>query len=83
MRDHGVAQYINFFVYKLSKRAAPTAGSNAQQDGCLVVEVEPTDSAILPRLHIGRHLEVQGPFVTDVPNGWNEIHPAKMITEIA
>jgi hypothetical protein len=58
-------------------------GNNAKQNGCLVIEVEPTDSAIIPRLHINQHLEVQGPFVLDVPNGWNEIHPAKMVTEIA
>lgn len=67
--DAGYAQFVN--------------GENtAQLKGALVVEVLPADSTIMPRLALGQHLEVQGPHVTDTVHGWNEIHPAKVITQL-
>ena len=55
------------------------AANQAQLNGAIMVEIEPQDQAIIPRLHIGEHLEIQGPHVTDQDHGWNEIHPAKII----
>jgi hypothetical protein len=55
------------------------AANQAQLNGALMVEIEPQDQAIVPRLHIGEHLDNQGPLVTDKDHGWNEIHPAKII----
>jgi hypothetical protein len=52
--------------------------------GAIMVEIMRGDDFILPRLHIGQHLEVRGPQVTDIRigHGWNEIDPALVITEI-
>ena len=56
------------------------SANTAQLKGALMVEVEPQDQGIIPRLHIGEHLQIQGPHVTDIDHGWNEIHPAKIIS---
>jgi len=53
--------------------------NNDQVGGALIVEIAISDAAVLPRLHINQHLEVQGPLVTDSGHGWNEIHPAKFV----
>ncbi len=58
------------------------AQNTAEQGGALVIEVLPADAAVMPKLHVDLHLEVEGPFVTDSAHGWNEIHPAKVITAI-
>jgi hypothetical protein len=58
------------------------AENQAQLKGALMIEVEPQDQGIIPRLHVGERLEVQGPHVTDIDHGWNEIHPARIITVI-
>jgi len=52
--------------------------------GAIMVEIMKGDESILPRLFIGQHLEVQGPFVKDIRegHGWNEIDPALIITAI-
>lgn len=55
------------------------AQNQAQLNGALMIEVEPQDQGLIPRLHIGEHLDIQGPHVTDIDHGWNEIHPAKII----
>ena len=55
------------------------AQNQAQLNGALMIEIEAQDQGLIPRLHIGEHLEVQGPQVTDAEHGWNEIHPAKII----
>lgn len=51
-------------------------------NGALMVEILVQDQGILPRLHIGQHLEIEGPHVTDNEHGWNEIDPVKVIKEI-
>jgi hypothetical protein len=56
------------------------AANTAQLKGALMIEIEPQDQGIIPRLHAGEHLEIQGPHVTDNEHGWNEIHPAKIIS---
>jgi hypothetical protein len=60
------------------------AENQAKQGGALGIEVEAGDASVMPRLHVNMHLEVQGPFVTDTDpdHGWNEIHPAKVITSL-
>jgi hypothetical protein len=58
------------------------SANTAQLKGALMIEVEPADQAIFPRLHIGERLSIEGPHVTDIDHGWNEIHPAKIITVI-
>lgn len=52
--------------------------------GAIMVEIMKGDESILPRLFIGQHLSIQGPFVKDVRegHGWNEIDPALIITAI-
>ncbi|MBN1390309.1 MAG: hypothetical protein JXA22_06685 [Candidatus Thermoplasmatota archaeon] len=52
--------------------------------GSIMVEIMKEDDSILPRLFIGQHLSIQGPFVTDIRegHGWNEIDPALIITAI-
>jgi len=52
--------------------------------GALMIELLQTDNFVAPMLHIGMHIEVQGPHVTDNQNnnGWNEIDPANSIKEI-
>ena len=57
--------------------------NDASWGGALVIEVALADQDALPHLHIGQHLEVQGPFVTDIEHQWNEIHPAKIVTVLA
>jgi hypothetical protein len=55
--------------------------ANADElEGALMIEIEPADQGIIPRLHVGQHLEIQGPHVTDIDHAWNEIHPARIIT---
>jgi len=33
-------------------------------------------------MHIGQHVEIHGPYVTDKTNGWNEIDPANFIKDL-
>ena len=54
--------------------------NTAKLNGALMVEVELQDQGLFDHIHVGEHLEVQGPHVTDEANGWNEIHPAKIVT---
>ena len=56
------------------------ADNDAKLHGALMIEIEPQDQGIIPRLHAGEHLEIQGPHVMDIDHGWNEIHPAKIIS---
>jgi len=60
------------------------AQNTAKAGGALIVEIEAADAGIMPRLHLGQHLSVEGPLVTDTDpdHGWNEIHPAKVIREL-
>jgi len=57
-------------------------GNIKHLSGALMIEVLLRDKGVLPKLHIGQHLEVEGPHILDIPNGWNEIHPATAIKEI-
>jgi hypothetical protein len=52
--------------------------NNKQVNGMLVVETIPKDqgSASIKTPKNGDLVEVHGPWVTDNPHGWNEIHPA-------
>jgi hypothetical protein len=56
------------------------AQNTAQLNGALMVEIEAQDQGLFDHIHVGEHLEVQGPLVTDEAHGWNEIHPAKIVT---
>jgi hypothetical protein len=58
--------------------------NRAKLSGALMVELLYNDNFVAPMLHIGMHVEVQGPHVTDNQNnnGWNEIDPASSIKEI-
>ena len=51
-------------------------------DGCLMIELPKTQYSILPRLYVGQHLEVHGPWIQDKDNVWNEIHFVQSIKEI-
>ena len=50
--------------------------------GALMIELLYKDNPVIPRMHIGQHVEIQGPYVTDKTNGWNEIDPANFIKDI-
>jgi hypothetical protein len=50
--------------------------------GALMIEINKADQGVLPRLHVGQHLEIQGPHVLDLGPMYNEIHPVKVIKEI-
>jgi len=56
--------------------------NRASLDGALMIELLYKDNPVIPRMHIGQHLEIKGPYVTDKTNGWNEIDPASFIREI-
>jgi hypothetical protein len=57
-------------------------GNKLNLTGALMVEVRDDDMGIMPHLHIGQHLEIDGPHVTDLAYGWNEINPANYIAVI-
>jgi len=57
-------------------------GNDKKLGGALMIEINMEDQGILPRLHVGQHLEVQGPHVLDLGPMYNEIHPVKVIKEI-
>jgi hypothetical protein len=50
--------------------------------GALMIELLYKDNPVIPRMHIGQHVEIHGPHVTDNNNGWNEIDPANFIKDI-
>jgi len=50
--------------------------------GALMIELLYKDNPVIPRMHIGQHLEIKGPYVTDKTNGWNEIDPANFIKDL-
>jgi len=50
--------------------------------GAMMVEIYNEDMGILPRLHIGQHLELKGPYVVDNDNYYNEIDPALFIKDL-
>jgi hypothetical protein len=56
--------------------------NNVKLGGALMIEINKENQGILPRLHVGQHLEVQGPHVLDLGPLYNEIHPVKVIKEI-
>ena len=51
-------------------------------DSAMMIELLYKDNPVIPKMHIGQHLEIQGPYVTDKTNGWNEIDPARFIKDI-
>jgi hypothetical protein len=51
-------------------------------DSALMIELLYKDNPVIPRMHIGQHVEIQGPYVTDKTNGWNEIDPASFIKDL-
>ena len=56
--------------------------NKASLDGALMIELLYKDNPVIPKMHVGQHLEIHGPHVTDNNNGWNEIDPANVIKEI-
>jgi len=57
-------------------------GNNQKLGGALMIEINKEDQGVLPRLHVGQHLEIQGPHVLDEGTGYNEIHPVEVIKEL-
>ena len=57
-------------------------GNNQKLGGALMIEINKADSSVLPRLHVGQHLEIQGPHVLDMGPMYNEIHPVRVIKEV-
>jgi hypothetical protein len=59
--------------------------NDRQVQGMLVVEIIPKDQSIsnvtIPK--DGDTIQVYGAWVTDNPHGWNEIHPAWIVKEVA
>jgi hypothetical protein len=51
-------------------------------DNALMIELLYKDNPVIPKMHIGQHVEIHGPYVTDKTNGWNEIDPANYIKEL-
>lgn len=56
--------------------------NKASLDNALMIELLYKDNPVIPRMHIGQHLEIRGPYVTDKTNGWNEIDPASFIKDL-
>ena len=53
--------------------------NNNHVNGMLVIEIIPRDQINNPFVQIpknGDKIEAYGPWVTDNPHGWNELHPA-------
>lgn len=66
------------YVYMINEN------NTAKLGGALMIELLYTDNFVAPRLHIGQHLEIQGPYVTDHQDNheYNEIDPVNAIIEI-
>ena len=75
------------FHFTLLPDAGYTSMANADNaaslKGGIMIELELSEQSIISRLHVGEHLQVQGPLVKDIDHGWNEIHPAKIVTVLA
>jgi len=56
--------------------------NKASLDNALMIELLYKDNPVIPKMHIGQHVEIHGPYVQDKTNGWNEIDPASFIKEI-
>lgn len=56
--------------------------NKASLDSALMIELLYKDNPVIPKMHIGQHLEIRGPYVTDKTNGWNEIDPASFIKDL-
>ncbi|HYM14672.1 MAG TPA: hypothetical protein VEZ14_03870 [Dehalococcoidia bacterium] len=48
--------------------------------GWLHMEIVPMDQPRLPKPQVGQRIRVQGPWVTDIVHGHNEIHPVWSLT---
>jgi hypothetical protein len=68
---------FNLFVQEPYKRLL-NQGNYNQVNGMLVVEIIPKDqnSKFVQIPKNGDKIEAYGPWVTDNPHGWNELHPA-------
>jgi hypothetical protein len=69
---------FNLFVQGPYKRFL-NQGNYDQVNGMLVIEIIPMDQNNNPYVQIpknGDKIEAYGPWVTDNPHGWNELHPA-------
>lgn len=74
------SQRYHFLVVPDTKYTSMLNDGNKQNlYSALMIEVRDDDMSIIPHLHIGQHLEIQGPHVTDNVYGWNEINPANYI----
>jgi hypothetical protein len=69
---------FNLVVQEPYKRLL-NQGNYNQVNGMLVIEIIPKDQNNNPYIQIpknGDKIEAYGPWVTDNPHGWNELHPA-------
>jgi hypothetical protein len=83
VRVKGEETVYHFILLPDAQYASMANSVNQQQfGGGLVIEVLASDSSVMPKLHVDERLEVEGPHVTDIEKGWNEIHPAKIIETI-
>jgi hypothetical protein len=56
--------------------------SNHGLDGAIMIELPLSQVNVMPKLHVGQHLECQGPHIIDNENHWTEIHYVQSIKEI-
>ena len=83
VRVKGEETVYHFILLPDPAYASMANSVNQQQfGGGLVIEVLAHDAAVMPQLHVNERLAVEGPHVTDIAKGWNEIHPAKIIESI-
>jgi hypothetical protein len=69
---------FDLFVQDPYKRLL-NQGNYNQVNGMLVIEIIPRDQNNNPYVQVpknGDKIEAYGPWVTDNPHGWNELHPA-------
>ncbi|HYM14058.1 MAG TPA: nuclear transport factor 2 family protein [Dehalococcoidia bacterium] len=55
-------------------------GNIQNMHGWLHMEIVPMDQPRLPKPQVGQRIRVQGPWVTDIVHGHNEIHPVWSLT---
>jgi hypothetical protein len=80
-RYHFTIQPDTQYAYLMNEQNNKTR-ANRGLDGTLMCEIPLSQTGIMPRLHVGQHLEIQGPWIKDKENIWNEIHFVQSIKEI-
>ena len=79
----GEQEKFHFLVVPDTNYRSLLNDANRQNlSGAMMIEIYNQDMGILPRLHIGQHLELHGPWVVDNDNYYNEIDPALFIKDL-